>query len=119
MNHNEFTPEQHESINQLYKIVRHISYLMYLLGALLLVVGHNVTATPAWVTSIAAAFFIILGIVFQQPLPNLKRATITAPDDVSQTIVAMDDLRAAFSAGQAALVFLIALALTGLSILLF
>ena len=119
MTHFEFTPEQNERINELRNIIGQISYLLYGLGFLLLLVGHKLPLMPGWAVMGAAVFFLVLGVVYHRPLDNLERAVATSADDISQMMIAMDDLRSAFSSAQAILVFLIALALLGLSIELF
>lgn len=103
----------------LYRVTKHIAVLFFLLGLALLFLGHNLPFSQGWATKVAAGMVLLLGFVYYMPLDNLRRVVEDNVEDMNLVIAAVDNLRSAFSVGQAILVVLIAIVLIEMSLLLF
>lgn len=99
MSNYEFTPEQNQRIEKVRVTLFHNSVLMFGIGILLMLMGHNLPIVPGWVTMLGASFFLILGISYYHPLVNFKRVITTSDDDINQIVTAMDNLQTAFAVG--------------------
>ena len=96
----EFTTEQNEAIDSLREKILHVSVLMFVMGILLELQGHLFfEGTTLAYLSIGGAIYIVLGFVFFRPIDNLRRITTMEGEDIFQLMVAMDDLRIAFTVG--------------------
>ena len=112
MSEYEFTAEQNACIDQFRQKLFHISIFMMGIGSMMLVIAHRVvTGVGLWHMTFGAMAFILLGFVYFRPIDNFKRITTTEGHDVFELMIAMDDLRVAFTTAQALVVFMIGLLL--------
>jgi hypothetical protein len=110
MPEHEFSSKQNAAINSLREKILHISLLHFSVAGLLLWNSFMGTVQPRAVamsfSGIAVTIFVVLGVLFLRPLNNLKRVVTTAGEDITQMMIAMDDLRIAYAA--AAIVYAVA-----------
>jgi hypothetical protein len=112
MSEYEFTAEQNASIDAFRKKLTHIAWLMFGIGVSMMVVAHReVSGVGLWHMTFGAMMFVFMGFVYYRPVDNFKRITSTEGHDVHELMIAMDDLRIAFTAGQVLFVILTALVL--------
>ena len=108
----EFTAEQNTSIDAFRQKLLHISISCLILGALLLHLSYTAaTGVSIYHLSSVGFVYMILAVVYFRPIDNFKRITTTKGNDVFEMMIAMDDLRIAFTIGQVLFLFLGALAL--------
>lgn len=119
MSNHEFTPEQNKGIERVRLILFHNSVLMFGIGFLLMLMGHNLPTLPGWVMMLGASFFLILGISYYHPLVYFKRVITTSDDDINQIITALDNLQTAFSVGVYIVMIVSGLTLIEIATLLF
>ena len=105
----EFTAEQNQSIDELRQKLFHVSLMLAVAGALLVVAIHLTADTTRgiWGGVIPAVGFVLLGFVYYLPVDNLKRVTTTKGHDILEMMIGMDDLRIAFTAARFLFVLLI------------
>lgn len=97
MSEYEFTDDQTQHIEEIHAILLHISLLMFGIGSVLMFLGHSQPGIAGWITIIGAGLFLTLGVVYFHPLVGFRRVETTAGDDIHYMMIAMDNLRTAFS----------------------
>ena len=96
----ELSQAENRRVQRLHQRLLWASISLVTLGVVMGVSAHfRATGEQLWVQLIAALFFVALGIVFWRPLDNLKRITTTQGSDITELMIAMKDLRVAFSTG--------------------
>jgi hypothetical protein len=105
----EFTAEQNQSIDELRQKLFHVSLMLAVAGALLVVTIHLAVDTTSglWSGVIPAVGFVLLGFVYYLPVDNLKRVTTMKGHDILEMMIGMDDLRIAFTTARFLFVLLI------------
>ncbi|HEY5678582.1 MAG TPA: hypothetical protein VIS55_00790 [Pseudomonadales bacterium] len=112
----EFTAAENQSIDQLRTKLSSISIMLVVAGALLVFFAlGGETSQAIWYSAIPAIAFIVLGYVYYRPVENLKRVTSTHGQDIMIMMMAMNDLRIAFTISQVIFVVLIVMAIVQIS----
>lgn len=97
-NHYEFTAEEHRHVDRLRLVLLEVSLLMSGIGFLMLAVGYYLPGTTGWVTWVVGGLFLVLGVVYHHPLKGFKRLAETS-NDISDLMIALDNLHTAFRTG--------------------
>ena len=119
MSEYEFKAAEDAQVDALRTKLLHICVLFLVLGVMFVVQAHvYLLGTSRLALSIGGALFVLLAIVFWRPLDNFRRVTTTQGDDIPQFMMAMDDLRVAFTTSQIVIGLLILTEVIGIGRLL-